>query len=229
MTESISHKIHQDDEMMKFILKQGISKEAYFKSGRTDMGFITDSILRNRPLLIKNRRILEFGCGHGRLTRHISNFLNPSQLVVSDVWDNAVNFSSSEFNAMPFVISDKNPISNLKMRFNVIFSYSVFSHLPPVSFKSTLKHLRMILDNGGLLLFSVKGERFAKEKGLTLKDGYWYNDEKNETNNRLSTELYGLMAVSQSFVETKLKEVGLRLVEFVERDIRQDLYVVEPT
>jgi len=228
MNESINYKIHQNDEMMSFIVNKGKSKEVYFKNGRVDAEFIVDAIKRNKPLLLKNKRILEFGCGHGRITRLIPILLNPSRLVVSDVWDSAVNFCANEFNAVPFLISDKNPISKLKMKFDVIFSYSVFSHLPPHSFEYNLNQLRMILDAGGLLLFSVKGERFAKEKRLSLQDGYWFSGKKNETNNRLPTEQYGLTSVSQSFVETILNKVGLRLVEFVEHNIRQDLYVVEP-
>jgi len=227
MNESINYKIHPNDEMMQFVKTTEKSKEDYFRGGRIDAEFFVDTIKRNRPLLLKNKKILDFGCGHGRITRHLPILLNPSQLVVSDVWDSAVNFCAKEFNAEPFVISDETPISDLKIKFDVILSYSVFSHLPPQIFENNLRQLRTLLDKEGLLLFSVKGERFAQEKGLSLKNGYYYSNTTNETYGRLSTKKYGLTSVSESFVETVLNKVGFRIVEFAKRNIRQDLYVVE--
>ena len=156
MNESINKKIHPDDEMMRFVKNKGRSNQVYFQNGRIDAEFFVDAIKRNKPSLLKNKRILEFGCGHGRITRHLPILLSPSQLVVSDVWDSAINFCANEFNAVPFLISDENQISNLKIKFDVILTYSVFSHLPPHSFEYNLNQLRTVLGNKGLLLFSVR-------------------------------------------------------------------------
>jgi len=228
VTEAASEKIHPDDEMMSFSKNKHGTEKNYFKNGRVDSEFFVDAIKRHKPLLLKSKKVLDFGCGHGRITRYLLGLLNPSKLVVSDVWDSAVDFCAQEFNAIPFLISNENPISNLNTKVDVIISYSVFSHLPPQLFENNLKHLSSLLDKNGLLLFTVKGERIANELGLSLKNDYYYGGKKNHTDGRLSPKEYSLMCVSQVFVEKMLSKVGLRLLEYVKNGKRQDLYVVEP-
>jgi len=88
MIEAASEKIHPDDEMMSFAKKIHGEKNSYFKNGRVDSEFFVDAIKRHKPLLLKSKKVLDFGCGHGRITRYLPGLLNPSKLVVSDVWEN---------------------------------------------------------------------------------------------------------------------------------------------
>ncbi len=226
ISKDYSTKISVNDEMMKFVKKKNQSEDTYFTSGLTDIRFFVDSIKKCRPELLTNIDLLEFGCGHGRISRHVRNFLGVKNLAVSDVWDNGVEFCSKEFAATPFVITEGNPISKIGKKFDVIISYSVFSHLEPISFESTLSELSEVLDDGGLLLFSVKGERLARDRGVSLEKGYVFRGG-NETDGRLSPETYAGMFVSEVFMKELLQRVGFRLVDFAKRDSRQDVYVVE--
>ncbi len=224
---SINIKVHPDDEMMNNRKRRNKPEVGYFRQGKRDAFFFRDGIKRHRPDLLKDKKLLEFGCGHGRVARHLRYLLNPSQFYVADLFDSAVNFCADEFNAIPFLISKKNPISQIKTKFDLILSYSVFSHLPPASFEENLRQLWTILDKDGLLLFSVTNEQVAIKKGISLEKGYNFSDLKNETSGRLSPADYGFMNVSESFVRTILNKIGFRLLEFAKRDIRQDVFIVQ--
>ncbi|HUS48988.1 MAG TPA: class I SAM-dependent methyltransferase [Candidatus Paceibacterota bacterium] len=231
-TEPVNMTVHQDDEMMKFIKQKKLPESHYFKMGEQHSKTFIESIKKSNPTFLSGKRVLDYGCGHGRITRHLKTFLHPSKLVVADVWDSAVNFCSKEFKATAFLISDENKISNYNEKFDLIISYSVFSHLPPNLFELTLSELKNILDSEGLLLFTTKGDFHIKRLGLSLENGYHYGSlgkNPNHTEGRLSEKDYSMMIVNKFFVENMLDKVGLELLEHIqdpEKLSSQEMYVV---
>ena len=233
---SINLTICPDEEMIKTIKQKFKQKKEherrYFLQAKNDALMFHESIKRCKPDLLSGKNVLDYGCGHGRLARYYTKLFSPSKLVVADVWESAVNFCSKEFNAIPWIVSKDNPISNLGIKFDLILSYSVFSHLPPKSFENNLLELVKSLSKNGLLLFTAKGEYHAKKQGISLKDGYFFGQVgkvPNHTAGRLSGDEYSFMCVSQSFITKIFDRVGLRLVECItaqQLGSRQDLYVV---
>lgn len=175
---------------------------------------------------------MDYGSGHGRLTRHLKNTFSPSKLVAADVWDSAVRFYADELDVIPFIISKENPISNFDDKFDIIISISVFSHLPRASFESNLSSLVKVLDSDGLLMFTTHGQWFVDRFKVELTDGYYYGlvpgQKLNPNANALPKEEYSTMFVSENFVKEKIQKVGLKLLKFIPQGHvgRQDLYVV---
>jgi len=229
-TNSINKTIHPDDDMMKYCESLDLGADSYFKSGKTHLGVFIESIKRHRPSLLQNKRVLDYGCGHGRITRYLHNAFSPSELSVADVWDDGVKFCAKEFNAKPIFISNDNKITSSK--FDIIISYSVFSHLNPELFEIALTELSKKLDKNGLFLFTAKGEYIAKRKKISLKKGFHYisTQDLNETGGRLDPEKYSLIIVTPSFVEKILDKIGMRIIEHFqisEKISLQELYVIE--
>ena len=231
MESSVSTKISPDDEMMNFMKTKGKLTDDYLKAGKIDASVFVQTIKKWRPSFMFGKKVLDYGCGHGRITRYLPKFIAPSKLVVADVWQSAINFCAQEFNGIPFLVSKDHPISELRLKFDIIISMSVFSHLPPVSFEFFLNDLSKTLADGGLLLFTTKGEYFSNKQGFSLNKGFHYINNKkkpNETEGRLKGDEYAFMCVSTKYVENLLKKIGLRLLEYKETAVRrQDLYVVE--
>ena len=180
----------------------------------------------------KGKKILDYGCGHGRVTRFLPHFFAPSKLVAADVTKIGVDFCAKEFGITPFLISDKNIISSMNQKFDVIICILVFSHLPPKSFEFNMIELHKILADNGLMVFTTNGEWFFKKFKLNPKDGYIFNPPgraENETYGRLPIDEYGLMVVSETFVKRVLNQTGFSLVDFIPECHlgRQDVYVVE--
>jgi len=237
LLEGINKTIHPDDEQFKFARlsskTQNISQveEGYLDSGYETMKIIMDYITKFNPSLLSNNKVLDYGCGHGRIMRHITGNLKPSLLVGADVWDGAIKFCSEEFDSKPFLISNENHITNLGEKFDIIISISVFSHLPPHRFHENLKSLSLSLNDEGLLFFTTHGDFHRELKNVTLENGYFYGQvgkNPNHTDGRLPGDEYSFMCVTKDFVEKQLEDVGLKLLEFKETGITsQDLYMAK--
>ena len=228
--EEVSYKVNPNDEIMNYIVGRGFSAKEYFNQGRKNAFTFTEAIHRCKPALLKGKQVLDYGCGHGRICRYLPKLLSPSKFFVVDVWDDAVNFCAEEFNATPFLITDEKTLSDYNTQFDVILSYSVFSHLPPSSFKFYMSEIAKCLKNDGILLFTTKGEASAKHDRVTFEDGFKFNLNviPNETKGRLPGAKYGAMYVTPQYVEKMLQSLGLKILDHVPTSMtQQDLYVAE--
>jgi SAM-dependent methyltransferase len=104
------------------------------------------------------RRILDFGCGHGRVMRVLRPVFAGAELVACDLDQDAVRFCAEQFEAVP-VHSSKDPATvPLDGSFDLIWSGSVLTHLDPASWKPVLSMLGERLDQGGVAVTSINGE-----------------------------------------------------------------------
>jgi len=231
LLEKINDTIHPKDEMFKFMKKEGKKIQHYIQSGDDTVKIVMNYVKKLNPSLLSNKKVLDYGCAHGRITRHITKKFKPSLLVGADVWDSGIEFCSEQFGSNSFLISNDNPISNLGEQFDIIIAISVFSHLPPKRFHENLKALYQSLSNEGLFFFSTHGNYFKDFNNLTLKDGYFYGPlgkDPNHTDGRLSGDEYSFMCVAKDFVDKQLQQAGLEMIEFKEMGIgKQDLFIAK--
>jgi SAM-dependent methyltransferase len=107
------------------------------------------------------RRLLDFGCGHGRVMRVLRAVYPDAELVACDVDEDAVAFCAATFGARP-VVAGADPRSiELDGSFDLVWSGSVLTHLDPRSWPGVLSRLRDALAPGGLLVASVNGAAVA--------------------------------------------------------------------
>jgi len=228
----VNANIHPDDEMYKNMKTEGKPDIIYFEAAFYTIKEFMKMIHKINPLLSSGKKILDYGCAHGRITRHIPYLLNPSNLVGADVWKGGVEFCAKEFGSTPFVVSNENPISNMGLKFDIIIAVSVFSHLPPERFESNLIALRDSFSENGLMFITIHGKYFEKLHNWNLKltGGYHYGPLgkiPNHTNGRLSVEEYSFMCINDEFFREMVRKVGLRVVDFKEEGIgHQDLYAI---
>ena len=102
--------------------------------------------------------ILDFGCGWGRIIRFFLKDVKPSRLLGVDPVEEMVALCKQQnrwcgFERIPFV-----PPSQLKgSTFDLIYSFSVFSHLSEEMHKKVLAELTRLLKPGGLLMVTTRG------------------------------------------------------------------------
>lgn len=108
-------------------------------------------------------RILEWGCGPARVVRHLPN-LDTSRTVEAfgtDYSGRLIDWCQAN---VPDVTFAKNalepPLPFEDASFDMVYSFSVFTHLSPEVQKRWIdEHLR-VLRPGGILLFTVHGEAY---------------------------------------------------------------------
>lgn len=119
------------------------------------------SIVKQGLTIKSNSKILDFGCGWGRITRFFLKDLPESNIYGIDCDEYIIKVSqNSNFNCN-FETNDIYPPTNFKDdTFDLIFSYSVFSHLSEDAHRKWLIEFRRILKPGGILFVTTRDRNF---------------------------------------------------------------------
>jgi SAM-dependent methyltransferase len=107
--------------------------------------------------------ILDFGCGWGRIIRFFLKDVEPSRLWGVDPVEEMVDICKKENKWCHFEsIGTKPPSSFQDNTFDLIYSFSVFSHLSEEMHRSWLVELSRMLKPGGLLVVTTRGREFIE-------------------------------------------------------------------
>ena len=135
----------------------------WLATGATDAELIRAMVSRNGAPLEEMEAFLDFGCGCGRVSRHWAGMRGPVPHG-ADVSRPAVRWCRRNLHFMQATRCDPEPpLRYDDGYFDFVYALSVFTHLTEASGGRWLPELVRILKPGGLLLFTVHGERFAHE------------------------------------------------------------------
>jgi len=112
--------------------------------------------LTGRPL--DGAELLDYGCGYGRIARLMYYFTDPEHLIGVDPWDRAielchqaglgVNFRQSDYLPKDLPVGD--------VRFDLIYAFSVFTHLSARATRQVLDTLRHYVRGDGVLVITIR-------------------------------------------------------------------------
>jgi SAM-dependent methyltransferase len=187
------------------------------------------------------RRILDFGCGHGRVLRFLKAAFPQAALTACDVDGSAIRFCADVLGAEP-VLSNPELSVDLKGEFDLIWSGSFFTHVDADAWRRALLLLRPCLGDSGVLVFSAAGEWPAEKLRTGVTDygldpegiaaaltkyeraGFGYADYPDVSG-------YGISLATPSWVTDAVASAGgLRVLAYDERafDAHQDVVVAVP-
>ena len=174
--------------------------------------------------------VLEFGCGNGRLIKHVINLLPEAKVFGSDVLKKCVDYCKRRLPGGNFISNDiKPPIDFIDNQFDLIYTYSVFTHLTEKNHLAWLQEFARILKPGGVMMHSVKSYQFIRRtelfshinlskyqlskpiEELESKYPYYYvmdNPKMPE---------YGLTIISKKYIQTKWPNyTKMKILEYAE-------------
>ena len=106
---------------------------------------------------LESTRILDFGCGWGRLTRMLAKDLEPGLLYGCDPVDDILNVSRTTGVPAELTRSEFLPEElPFEEKFDVVFSFSVFTHISEAAHKASLKAIHDGLKPGGLFVVTIR-------------------------------------------------------------------------
>jgi ubiquinone/menaquinone biosynthesis C-methylase UbiE len=105
--------------------------------------------------------IMEFGCGWGRIIRLFLRDVEPACLWGVDCMSNAIDICKETNHYCTFKLIDPLPPSSLPdATFDIVYAYSVFSHLSEDAHLRWLNEFTRILRPGGLIVVTTRSRDF---------------------------------------------------------------------
>jgi len=222
---------HPDDYMLKFnIEREGIEKriQAYINGG----SFISAEVLNICTKYLTDRDkpygILDFASGFGRVTRAFDK--STFNVTASDIHTDAVGYIN-RYIGVNTILSATNPkLFATDKKFDVVFAFSFFSHLPNKTLGNWIATLYGCLNPGGLLIFTTHGRLTKATNPIFVFNGYgfvYYSEQLD-----LKAKDYGSSITELSYVQKTLNKYIKQSPVYFEECATltggyQDLYVVK--
>jgi hypothetical protein len=170
---------------------------------------------------LHGRRILDFGCGWGRLLRLSLYYTDPDRLHGVDPWDKSVELCREhrvpgeikQCDYLPATLPVSEP-------FEVGFAFSVFTHLSARAARTALTALRDKAASGSMLVFTIRPVEYWRHHTTFhgrsrddlmadhAKKGFAYQPHGNIVVD--NEAIYGDSSMSQEFAPGMLEAAGWR-------------------
>lgn len=123
---------------------------------------IIHSILGSGPSY-EVKRILDFGCGHGRVARHLRAFFPQAELFFADIDAEAAGFCAQTFGGAAITSNEDFAKLDLPADLDLIWLGSVFTHLDFGRMTSLFDILVAKLRRRGSLIATFRGEHLYRQ------------------------------------------------------------------
>lgn len=131
--------------------------DEFFHTGEIEIKNILD-ILEELEFSYQKNKVLDFGCGVGRLTRELSKKFGKCYGVdISETMIELAKYHNKEYSNCEFIVNDKEDLKVFKDNFfDFIYTNIVLQHIPDAMLiKSYLEEFLRILNPGGILIFQL--------------------------------------------------------------------------
>ena len=201
----------------------------YWDSGQTIVANMADILEATGFPLPGRKRILDFGCGSGRLIRHVHT-RTPAALFGTDYNAELIDWCSE---ALPFATFTSNnlepPLGHPNSQFDYVYARSVFTHLPLETTRRWIRELGRVIEPGGILYLTMHGQGMLG--GLTRSQVADFNaGELVVTYGTVAGQNLCSTYANRQLVEREFGSL-FDVVEFVpgaaDGHLRQDIYLLK--
>lgn len=168
---------------------------------------------------ISAAKVLDFGCGWGRLLRLMMFFTDPQNLYGCDPWE--ASLAHVRRTGLPATLAKSEvrpenlPFKGIK--FDLIYAFSIFTHLPEDIALQCLSAMRKSINEDGLLIFTVRPASIWHDRKHPLADEMkkrHYNEGFVFECN-LNNSDYGISSISREYIRKlpswRLERIGLSM------------------
>jgi SAM-dependent methyltransferase len=133
----------------------------FLEGGRAAAETLRAAVARAGADLDEVGAVFDFGCGCGRVIRHLRGL--DAALAGSDFNPALVAWCRANLPFARFSVNGlEPPLSSEAAAFDLAYAFSVLTHLPEAVASRWLAELRRVVRPGGLVVLSTHGERYAE-------------------------------------------------------------------
>lgn len=152
----------------------GLNYEKYYHGGQESALSIKEQL--EKHIELKNKRILDWGCGPARIIRHFPEMIgNNCQYFGTDYNPMTIEWCDSKIEGITFNVNDLYPpLAYAENSFDVIYGISIFTHLSAKNHETWSAELYRVLKKEGIIMITSHGQAFNEK--LTTSEAKWYNE-----------------------------------------------------
>ena len=162
-------------EALRVRVHGGADLASFYLTGATIEGDIERTLAQMSIAVGEHAKVLDFGCGCGRVLRHVAGKHPGWALFGSDIDGETIGWcrdhiaQTAEFSQNP----EWPPSAYPDDFFDLVYSISIFTHLPEDMQAAWLEELKRITKPSGILLLSIHNINLAPE-GLRENEDFLY-------------------------------------------------------
>lgn len=116
--------------------------------------------------------ILDFGCGYGRIARLLYYFSEEENIFGVDPWEQAIELCRESGLSTNFAVSGYLPafLPVGETKFNLVYAFSVFTHLSLRAMTTALTTLRTYMREDGVLAITIRPVEYWEHESLVPQE-----------------------------------------------------------
>ena len=129
---------------------------------------------------LKSSTVLDYGCGWGRLIRLLYKHVPYENIYGVDPWDKSIDLCKQYGVKANLAICDYVPEKlPFEQQFDLIFAFSVFTHLSEKTVKTVLSTLRKYIHDNGILVITIRPQEYWSQykQGRFKKEMYQIHEQ----------------------------------------------------
>ena len=187
---------------------------------------------------LKSSVVLDYGCGWGRLIRLLYKHVPYDHIYGVDPWDKSIELCKQYGIKANLAICDYVPESlPFEQQFDLIFAFSVFTHLSEKTAKTVLATLRKYIHDDGILVITIRPKKYwlQHQRGKFKNEMYQLHEQagfafiphhREPINGDIT---YGDASISLGYIEENFPQWDLARVITNRVDPLQTAVFLRPT
>lgn len=184
----------------------GTSGVELLKTSIAFMRVLESASIRHTGKSIQGRRVLDFGCGYGRLVRLLYYYTGPENIYAADAWDTSLSYLRND-GVIANVIQTPDLPQTIDCQVDIAYSFSVLTHTSRDATQAILRAVRTAVPKGGLFIATIRpieiwerqdrpAKLVAELKQAHRENGYAFVPDK-------TNEHYGDTSMKPAILGTK--------------------------